>query len=324
MPSGASVVSASIASVNSVRICGNAKFSAVALLPQFFSGRSTFTPIARATSPVLSLEQSSTTMISSAGIVCSNTERIVSPMNFPSLYAGIKTVKLPTRFGGTSRFSRSLHSTGRTASSMLSSRPTRSDTPRDPAPPPLRAPPTRSPALSAVTIPITPSSVPSAAPTRNPAAVLILLFCSPNTRHTQTPNRLPGPTTAQTTNLSAHGSRHPTPSHHCFTSGEHLRPTPLHNDAPASFRCLKFSAKPRRAGEGGLVSGWVVPRTAAHTDTAWSTAFLGRPLGLHPLRNAVPQYPVGLFASRSDGSQYRLEPPKESNHHPPTPHKPHK
>jgi hypothetical protein len=44
-------------------MCGRAKLRAVALLPQFLGGRMTFTPNERATSPVLSVEQTSMTMI---------------------------------------------------------------------------------------------------------------------------------------------------------------------------------------------------------------------------------------------------------------------
>jgi len=46
--------------------------------PVFAGGRTTVTPHDRATSPVPSVDPSSTTMISSGGVVCAWIERIVS------------------------------------------------------------------------------------------------------------------------------------------------------------------------------------------------------------------------------------------------------
>jgi hypothetical protein len=108
--SGASEVSASMASVNSVVMVARAKFSALALEPQLRVGRMHSTPWSaneRATSPVSSVEQSSTTMMRSGRSVWASTDRIVSATNFPSLYAGIITVRpVAVRRGSGARASR--------------------------------------------------------------------------------------------------------------------------------------------------------------------------------------------------------------------------
>ena len=59
-----------MAIVYCVRTWVSAKFCAPAFEPVFFGGRITVTPHDRAISPVLSLEKSSITMISSGGTVC--------------------------------------------------------------------------------------------------------------------------------------------------------------------------------------------------------------------------------------------------------------
>ncbi len=101
MASGASVVSASMAMVYSVETYSMPKFRAVALLPQFLGGRMTTMsgPQARATSPVLSVEQSSMTMMWSTCTDCACTLLIVSATNLPSLYAGMRTVSPPMSRG---------------------------------------------------------------------------------------------------------------------------------------------------------------------------------------------------------------------------------
>src|SRR5882672_12786365 len=89
---GSSVVSASTAITSLVRTHGRAKVCAPALEPVLRGGRITVMPARRPTSPVPSVEPSSTRMISSGGIVCVSRLRIVSPTNSASLYAGMITV----------------------------------------------------------------------------------------------------------------------------------------------------------------------------------------------------------------------------------------
>ena len=71
-------MSASIATVRAVRTWRSANVWAPALEPVFRGGRTTVTPNARATSPVPSVEQSSTTMISEGRSVWTWRLRIVS------------------------------------------------------------------------------------------------------------------------------------------------------------------------------------------------------------------------------------------------------
>ena len=85
-------LSASSAMVSSVRTWSSAKVCAPALDPVLNGGRRTVTPRSRATSPVPSVEQSSTTMISTGATVCALRLRIVSAMEAASLYAGTMTV----------------------------------------------------------------------------------------------------------------------------------------------------------------------------------------------------------------------------------------
>jgi hypothetical protein len=70
-----------------------AKFWAPALLPVFLGGRMTVTPQERARSPVLSVEKSSMTMISSGFTVCAWRLWMVSTTLAASLKAGTMTVK---------------------------------------------------------------------------------------------------------------------------------------------------------------------------------------------------------------------------------------
>src|ERR1041385_8715402 len=90
--SGASVVSASRAMTSGVVTRSRAKVWAPAFEPVFRSGRSTRTPRRRASTPVRSVEQSSTTRISRGRTVWARMLRIVSASVSASLKAGTMTV----------------------------------------------------------------------------------------------------------------------------------------------------------------------------------------------------------------------------------------
>ena len=83
--SGASVVSASIAMQYGVSTSSSARFWAPAFDPVFSSGQITSAPAKRASSPVASVDWSSTTMIRAGGVVCSSTLRTVSDTDAASL-----------------------------------------------------------------------------------------------------------------------------------------------------------------------------------------------------------------------------------------------
>ena len=91
--SEASVVSASMAIVNSESIDSSATFCAPAFEPVFDDGLTTLTSNMRAISPVPSVEQSSTTTTLSGSLVCACRLCRVSPMLSRSLYAGTMTVR---------------------------------------------------------------------------------------------------------------------------------------------------------------------------------------------------------------------------------------
>ena len=85
MASGARVVSASMAMVQGVSTKVSAKFWAPALDPVFFSGRITSAPASSASSPVRSVDPSSTTMTRPGGVVWERTLRTVSATEASSL-----------------------------------------------------------------------------------------------------------------------------------------------------------------------------------------------------------------------------------------------
>src|SRR5206468_2547714 len=84
-PARPSAVAASIAITSSVRTGGKAKVCAPALDPVLRGGRITVMPARRPTSPVPSVDPSSTRMIWLGGTVCASRLRIVSPTNPASL-----------------------------------------------------------------------------------------------------------------------------------------------------------------------------------------------------------------------------------------------
>src|SRR3989442_2720546 len=81
-----------MATVSGVRTWRRAKVWAPAFEPVFAGGRTTKTPSAWATSPVPSVEQSSTTMIAAGGEVWACRLLIVSATLATALYAGMITV----------------------------------------------------------------------------------------------------------------------------------------------------------------------------------------------------------------------------------------